>query len=546
MHEERRSEEHRSSAVVEQRAAAAGRAVVGDGGRGMLPLGMQTFREVRESGAYYVDKTGFAHRMIAEGKCYFLSRPRRFGKSLFVDMLRELFSGTEELFEGLFVHGRWDWSTARPVVRLDFSGGHFTEPDGLRTSVDAQLRRIQERAGVAAGYGGTSERFVQLLDELHHKSGRRVVVLVDEYDKPILDALGVSEVAHANRDFLRGLYGCLKSADAHVRFVFLAGVSKFSKVSLFSGLNNLKDITLTPAYSSLCGFTEADLDRVFAAELEGLDRSLVREWYNGYNWLGPERVYNPYDVLMLLDEREFRPHWFETGSSRFLVDILIERGVPTPSLTQPVDRDELLSSFDVEHVGTEALMFQSGYLTIIGTVDAGYGDVSYRLDYPNREVRQSLHRNLLRQLVGSGTARTAKRARLLEILFKGDTQGLRELFASFFAGIPYQWHTSGTAAQYESYYASVFYTYFAACGIHVSVEDFTNLGRVDMVACTPQNIWLFEFKTTGNSPPGAALAQIKLRSYADKYRSEGLPIILVGIEFDPETRSIAACRTATA
>ena len=460
-------------------------------------------------------------------------------------MLKELFEGTEELFEGLAVHGRWDWSVSRPVVRFDFSGGHFTEADGLRTSVDAQLRRIRERAGVADGYGGAPERFAQLLEELHRRSGRRVVVLVDEYDKPILDAIDAPEMARANRDFLRGFYSVAKASDRHLRFVFLTGVSKFSKVSPFSGLNNLRDITLSPAYSSICGFTENDLDRVFAAELEGLDRALVREWYNGYSWLGTERVYNPYDVLLLLREREFRSHWFETGSPKFLVNTLIERGVPTPSLAGTVDRDDLLSSLDVDHISTEALLFQTGYLTITGARD-DYGYVSYQLDYPNREVRESLNRNLLRRLVGNTTARTANRTRLIDVLVSGDTQGLRDLFEEFFASIPHQWHSSSRVAEYEAYYASVFYTYFAACGLDARVEDSTNRGRVDMAVITPRKIWLFEFKTTKASTPSASLQQIHDRDYADKYRSHSPPILLVGIEFDPKTRSIATYQTATA
>ena len=310
-------------------ARLAGR-LVRNGGRGMLPLGVQTFSKVRRSGDYYVDKTAYAHRMASEGECYFLSRPRRFGKSLFVSMLKELFAGNEELFKGLAVHDRWDWSVRRPVVRFDFSGGNFTAPDGLKGNVNAQLIGIQRRTGISVDYAQMpeAERFALLLEELHHKSGRRAVVLVDEYDKPILDAIKNTDLARANRDFLSGFYGCLKFSDEHLRFVFLTGVSKFSKVSLFSGLNNLEDLTMNPAYSSVCGFTETDLDRVFAAELDGLDRALVREWYNGYSWLGAEKVYNPYDVLMLLRQREFRPHWFETASPTFLIDTLINGGCP--------------------------------------------------------------------------------------------------------------------------------------------------------------------------------------------------------------------------
>ena len=538
------SGKHRSGTAGQWRAAS-------DNRRGMLPLGMQTFREVRESGAYYVDKTRFAHKMVTQSKCYFLSRPRRFGKSLFIDMLKELFSGTQELFEGLYIHDRWDWSQHRPVVYLSFGSGYFTKHGGLDTSLNAQLRRIQERTGTATGYGNAPEQLVQLLDELHRRSGRRVAVLVDEYDKPILDALETPAVARENRNLLRGFYAAIKDADRHVRFVLLTGVSKFSKVSLFSGLNNLKDITLNPAYSSVCGFTEADLDRVFAAELEGLDREKVREWYNGYSWLGTERVYNPYDMLMLLDEREFKPYWFETGSPKFLIDTLMQRCVPTVTLGDAVSTVELLSAFDVDRITIEALLFQTGYLTITGT-EKWDDETYYKLAYPNLEVRKSLHEALLERMVNDTSLQTTSTRRLRRALQHGDGDGLCSLFKSVFANIPYQWHTSGNAAEYESYYASVFYSYFAALGLDIIVEDTTSQGRIDMVIRTPQRIWLFEFKTTRSSPKttrssptSAGMQQIHDRGYPDKYRNHGLPILLVAIEFNPATRSITHYETAT-
>ena len=522
----------------------SGGGLPGGGGRGVLPLGVQTFSEVRGSGDYYVDKTAFAYRMATEGKCYFLSRPRRFGKSLFVSMLKELFEGNEGLFEGLFVHDRWDWSVCRPVVRLSFGSGFFTEPGGLKADLADQLGDIEARWGLRIEKKSLTGRFRRLLEELHQRSGRRAVVLVDEYDKPILDTIGSLDRARANRDFLRGFYAAVKDADEHLRFVFLTGVSKFSKVSLFSGLNNLKDITINPVYSSVCGFTESDLDRVFSTELEGLDRDLVREWYNGYSWLGPEKVYNPYDVLMLLDEREFKAHWFETASPTFLVDTLIERGAMIPALDGMIAGERLLSSFDVGRITTEALLFQTGYLTITGTQQQG-NKTLYELSYPNSEVRESLNDALLEQLVGPEVFPAVNGVRLLDVLRTGDTQGLRDLFDGFFASIPYQWHATGRADKYEAYYASVFYTYFTACGFDVRVEDATSRGRVDMAAFTPEYIWLFEFKTTRHNPKGAALQQIHDRDYADKYRIHGLPVILVGIEFDIETRSIAKYHTTT-
>ncbi len=325
---------------------------------------MQTFREVREEDCYYVDKTPYIARLLDEGKHYFLSRPRRFGKSLFLDTLKELFEGTEELFTGLHIHDRWDWSARHPVVRLDFAGGSFKDPGYLQTNLAAQLDGIEVASGVSPRYDTAPERFGYLIRSLHERSGQRVAVLVDEYDKPILDALETPEIARANRDYLRGLYGVINANDAHVRFTFVTGVSKFTKVSLFSDLNNLKDITLDRRYSGICGYTEDDLDTVFAPELAGLNRGHIREWYNGYRWRGAEKVYNPYDVLLLFDSREFKAHWFETGTPAFLVDTLFERQIASVSLDQVMGTEELLSAFDVGKIGTGALLFQTGYLTI--------------------------------------------------------------------------------------------------------------------------------------------------------------------------------------
>ena len=255
--------------------------------RRRLPIGMQTFRDVREDGCYYVDKTRYITSLLKDGKHYFLSRPRRFGKSLFVDTLKELFEGSEGLFEDLGIDADgWDWSFRNPVVRLDFSSGSFASVDDLHAEVEDQLDVVAAEAGIDLAGRTAPIRFRQLIRELHRRTGQRVVVLVDEYDKPILDVLANPELAQANRDYLRGLYSTLKFADAHIRLSFITGVSKFSKVSLFSGVNNLLDITLDPDYSAICGYTEADLDDVFAPELPGLDRDMIREWYNGYAWLG--------------------------------------------------------------------------------------------------------------------------------------------------------------------------------------------------------------------------------------------------------------------
>ena len=370
-------------------------------------------------------------------------------------------------------------------------------------------------------------------------------MLVDEYDKPILDALEHRNVARANRDYLRGLYGVIKASDAHVRFTLLTGVSKFTKVSLFSDLNNLTDITLDPVYSSICGYTESDLDTVFAPELAGLDRERVREWYNGYSWLGAEKVYNPYDVLLLLRRRKFAAHWFETGTPAFLVRTLFERRVSSVSLGDTVSTEDLLSAFDVDRIGTEALLFQTGYLTITGEEELG-GKALYRLGYPNRKVRQSLNEQLLRQLVQDTARQTENSVRLARLLAAHDCAGLQELFHAFFASIPYEWHTNNDIAKYEGYYVSVFYSYFAALGYEIVVEESSSHGRLDMAVRAGGHVYLFEFKVVELAPPGSALAQLRERRYADKYRVRGEPIHLIGVELSRETRNVTAFEVADA
>ena len=507
--------------------------------RRRLPIGMQTFREIRERDCYYVDKTAYIGRLLDEGKHYFLSRPRRFGKSLFLDTCKELFEGNEPLFEDLAIHDRWDWSVRHPVLRLSFGSGNFNEPGHLELNLMEQLAAAERRAGVDTEYRTAPGRFGALLEALHRQAGRPVAVLVDEYDKPILDALEEQEIARGNRDFLRGLYATIKDRDAHVRFSFITGVSKFSKVSLFSGLNNLKDITLDPRFSAICGYTDADLDTVFAPELPGLDRGQIRDWYNGYSWRGEEKVYNPFDVLLLFDTREFAAHWFETGTPTFLIETLVERGVSALALDGMVGSANLLSTFDVESIAPEALLFQTGYLTVQGTESRG-GRTRYRLGYPNREVFQSLNESLLAYLTRD-PQRERNGDRLYDLLMAGDVSALEDLFHAFFASIPYEWYTNNDIARFEGYYASVFYAYFASVlGAGVTVEDSSSRGRADMAVRAGGRVYLFEFKVAEQAGPGAALEQLRTKGYAEKYRALGEPVHLVGVEFSSASRNVVA------
>ena len=509
-----------------------------------LPIGIQTFRKIREEDCYYVDKTSHILRLVDHGTRYFLSRPRRFGKSLLLSTLQELFEGNEALFRGLAIHANWDWSVRHPVLHLSFGSGTFREDGDLAAEVAAQLEALEGGVSLSPTPVSSAARFRALIRALHDSSGQPVVVLVDEYDKPILDTLDVPEVARANRNFLRGLYGVIKDCDEHIRFAVLAGVSKFSKASLFSGLNNLNDITLDPRYGAVCGYTDTDIDTVFAPELTGLDREKIRAWYYGYNWRGTERVYNPFDILLLFDRREYESWWFETGTPTFLVDTLVSRGISGVDIDGMVASSDLLSSFDVGDIATEALLFQTGYVTITDTEILG-GKTLYRLGYPNREVRQSLNERLLRAMAPDASRQGTREAELYSLLSANDVEGLRGLFESFFASIPHDWHRKNEIARYEGYCASVFYAHFAALGLDVIVEESTSRGRLDMAVRFNEQVYLFEFKVVGLAPEGKAMQQLKTKRYADKYRGTGQPIHLIAIEFSRDEKNIVEFEVET-
>jgi hypothetical protein len=345
------------------------------------------------------------------------------------------------------------------------------------------------------------------------------------------------------RDGLRNLYSVIKGADPHLRFAFLTGVSKFSKVSLFSGLNNLNDISVDAKYSALCGYTETDLNGVFAPELPGLDRDQIRDWYNGYNWTG-EAVYNPFDVLLLFEKRQFRHWWFETATPTFLVDLLLERQVFVPRLEHLLASEQLLSAFDVDRIATEALLFQTGYLTIDSVRQLG-PVIQYRLRYPNQEVRAGLNGALLEQLAPRSDATMEHVGRLYDLLLANDFAGLERLFSAFFAGIPADWYRKNPIARYEGYYASVFYAYFASLGLVIVPEESSNAGRLDMAVRFNHQIYLFEFKVVARESEGGALRQIKERGYADKYRAAGCPLHLIGVEFSRERRTVVGFEVET-
>ncbi len=512
--------------------------------RRKLPIGIQTFRKIREADDYYyVDKTGLAIDLIEQGSCYFLSRPRRFGKSLLIDTFRELFEGSQELFTGLAAETRWDWRKKYPVIRVSLSDGVLQNRAELDQRIAEILIDNQRQLGITCTHKSAGGQLIELIAQAHQKFGQRAVVLIDEYDKPILDNITNSPVALEMREGLKNLYSVLKGADEHLKFVFLTGVSKFSKVSLFSGLNNLKDITLDARYSALCGYTDADVDTVFAPELPGLDREEVRRWYNGYNWLGTS-VYNPFDLLLLFDSRNFHPYWFETGTPTFLVKLLGACQFFTPDLTRVVATDTLLSTFDVDNIPVEALMFQAGYLTIASAWRIP-GRLELTLKYPNLEVQASLNDSLLQSFSGNPAVPGPQVSQLYRLLLANNLSALQALFHAFYASIPHDWYRKNELSGFEGYYASIFYSYFAALGLDIRLEDTTNKGRIDMAVLFNGHVYLFEFKVVELTPEGRALQQIQTQGYADKYKARGEPIHLVGVEFSKISRNIVGFEVLT-
>src|SRR5690554_5021832 len=509
-------------------------------GKKRLPIGIQTFSEIIEGGYYYVDKTPVIERLVQQNKYYFLSRPRRFGKSLLLDTLHCLFQGRQELFAGLYIHDRWDWEKTHPVIRLSFGDGVLTSREALDVHIHELLDAQAEVQGVSLRNTSIAGRFRELIHHTHQRHGQRAVVLIDEYDKPILDNILSHERARELREGLKNLYSVIKDADPHLHLVLITGVSKFSKVSLFSGLNNLNDITLDAPFSTICGYTDDDIDKVFAPELPGLDRGEIRRWYNGYRWGGQEvaSVYNPFDVLLLLQKRKFASYWFESATPTFLVNLLAERGVFTPQLEQLQTEVELLGQFDVDQISTEGLLFQTGYLTVHQVEEPMTGYWLYTLGYPNQEVESSLNQALLPALGLNYAA--PQRLTLFKCLKANDLAGLEAHLKALYAGLPHDWYRNNPIAKYEGHYASVFYSHFAALGVNVTVEDASHHGRVDMTVDAFGHLYLFEFKVVEQLPEGKALEQIQARGYADKYRAAGKPIHLIGVEFSREQRQIVA------
>ncbi|WP_031435340.1 ATP-binding protein [Methylomarinum vadi] len=503
-----------------------------------LPIGIQTFSELIDGNYYYVDKTPLIAELIASGKYYFLARPRRFGKSLLVSTLKSVFAGEKALFDRLYLQDQWDWSVSYPVIHISFGGGVVSSAAMLDERFRAILDETAELYRVELQHDDLANRFSELIKRLADRFQQRVVVLVDEYDKPILDNIEHAERAVSIREGLRNIYSVIKDRDAYLKFALLTGVSKFSKVSLFSGLNNLQDISLDCRYAALCGYTLAEIKSVFNERLQGVDFSQLAEWYNGYNFLG-EKVYNPFDVLLYLEQRLFKNYWFESGSPGFLIKLVRERQYSVPDLENVVVDDAMLTGFDIDDITLENVLFQTGYLTIERVEELG-GECFYHLTYPNREVKASLNSHLLRDLMHAQAGLvTRQQMRIYNAFEQADPEQLRQALTALFASISNDWYRQNQLAHYEGYYASIVYCCLAALGLTVTAEDVTNKGRIDLTVKLAEKVFIIEFKVLeGKGEAGRALAQIKARKYWQKYASGEFRVMLIGIEFDKTERNI--------
>ncbi len=506
-----------------------------------LPIGIQTFKEIRspEENYAYVDKTDICYRLITNAKYYFLSRPRRFGKSLFLDTLSEIFKGSQELFRGLDIYDKWDWNESFPVIQINFATGDFSSPTSIKNRIDNQLRKATKANGIDISEIESEDLGImleQLIFELYTQRKQRVVVLIDEYDKAILDNISNENksIALAARDILRNFYSAIKSSDSYLRFVFITGVSKFSKLNLFSGLNNIEDITIDKRYATITGYTQGDLETVFSDYTEGLDLQKVKRWYNGYNYFG-EPVYNPYDILLFFAKgNEFRNYWWQTGNPTFLIDKLKESHYFLPDLENLTVDEETLDSFDVEHIDIIALLWQTGYLTFAEKIEV-MDIISYKMKLPNLEIQYSLNAIFFDYLTGLKRIKSQKldiTRSLLARDFDRFAEGLKAVFAS----IPYQNYVNNNISTYEGYYASVLYSLLCTLGFQVIAEDTTNKGRIDMTLIGPDCIFILEFKV--DSSQIKALEQIRAKKYFQKYLTEKKEIFLIGIDFDSNEKNI--------
>ena len=523
-----------------------------------LPVGIQSFEKLRRDGYIYVDKTAFVWNLVQGSNPYFLSRPRRFGKSLFLSTLAAYFLGQKELFKGLYVEqaeeaqavqeGRAAWQEY-PVFYLDFNTGQYELSDALDESLRYFLTIEEKKYNLQNNGLSHAKRFISLIQAAYEKTGKQVVILVDEYDKPLLQTMGVNEELNEQyRNTLKAFYSVIKTCDQYIRFAFLTGVTKFSKVSIFSDLNNLNDISLLPKYAGICGISQSELETVFTLEIQSLaqaneltyDETLrqLKQNYDGYCFArGAENMYNPFSVLRVFDGQIFQSYWFSTGTPTFLVNYLKEAHYFIPDLDGNVELTESgLQTYRAVAQDALPILFQAGYLTIKDYIR----DLRlYRLGFPNDEVRYGFLENLLPaysnvQFDQAGTSV----ARFVQDIREGKVDSFMERMQAIIAGIPYDNFNKESLKLREQNYQTAVYLIFKLMGQFVQTEVHCSMGRADCIVYTTDTVYIFEFKLTGNGSAEDAINQIREKKYAAKYRAEGKKIVLIGSSFDEQTRTI--------
>jgi len=503
-----------------------------------LPIAKTDLRKIVEGNFCYVDKTKFVKDLVDDNhEYYFLSRPRRFGKSLFIDTLRAAFAGEKELFKDLYLENNWDWSVKYPVITISFGGGTVTNTDELNNHIKFLLENNASNYGIVIQDNFIPDIFKRLIIKLFEKFNLPVVILIDEYDKPILDNI-TKDTVEIIRESLSSFYSVLKDSSKYIKFVFLTGVSRFSKTSIFSKLNNLTDITLNDKYADICGITQNDLETVFADYLKDVNLTEVKQWYDGYNFRG-SNLYNPYDVLMFLWEKRYKSYWFQTGTPTFLLELIKTRKFYIPTLDSIKIFESQLEEFDVNNIDLEVLLFQTEYLTIKRQYEFNDNQI-YELHIPNKEVKKGITDYLLRMLYASAITaneRTLISEKIYYAVVQNNPRDLELTFKAFFSSIPPDWYRKNDIAHYEGFYCSIIYTFFAALGFTVIPEDVTNEGKIDLTIISNTCIFIIEFKM--NTNPKNALQQIKDMKYYQKYSIENKPVFMVGIEFDEEQKNIS-------
>jgi hypothetical protein len=493
-----------------------------------LPIGIQDFSKIRKEDYLYVDKTQYIFNLLQEAGYYFLSRPRRFGKSLLLSTLSEIFSGNRSLFEGLWIEDKIDWEVF-PVVHLSFGKGDFKDI-GLRKAITDRLEKVAKEHDLVIEKTTISSQLEELIEKLYQKYQKRVVLLIDEYDKPIIDFLGKDEIhiAEKNREIMKEFYSPIKGLDPYLRFFLLTGVSKFSKVSIFSDLNNLDDISLGKDFALMLGYTEQEIIFYFDAYLDKASKEMelskeelmkeIRLWYNGYNFDGLETVYNPFSVLNFFKKRKFDNYWIETGTPTFLIKLMAEGGYYDVSGIQ-LDLFSL-GNFEINHLEPLVILFQTGFLTI---KEQTAFDV-YRLGYPNKEVKNSMLKLLLREYASITSAENNHLLfKIKASLKQNDIKTFFELFNALFAKIPHQIFEE----RLESYYHAIIYLTFTLLGYYAEAEVSTSRGRIDVVVKTLSYIYILEFKVRDTAQN--ALQQIKENQYPEKYKDDNRTLVLIGV-----------------